>query len=104
MIKLRKLPAFEWLVFRDTDPETGRSRIYRDGSVGTRFTYYWIVSLEFWNANGHLDDQHISGDFPPEVRKLLAEDMESHFEYRGTLQTFLPQIAKHGFLYVGDMP
>lgn len=89
----------EWIVFRDVDPETGGFQTFEN----TTCTYYWFVQKKFWEAMGFISDQHITHELPKAVQEKVWEDMESHFEYEGSVEEALSFFAENGMVYYGDV-
>jgi len=93
-----KIPKFKWFVWKDSDPETGGVKSYN----GKRYTYYWITPVEYYVQNGCISDSHLTRKLPEEAVRIMAEDMESHFEFHGTPSSLMDILAPLGFVYMGE--
>lgn len=62
-------------------------------------SYVGIVSKEFWEENGCLDDQHLTEELEQQnlMHPNLFEVCESTFEYEGDLVTLQNELLGMGY-------
>jgi hypothetical protein len=70
---------------------------YFQASYGENGAAFMIVSKEFWDQNGHLDDSHIAEQLGDLLPKGFYEMCESMFETDLPVKTATNLLLKAGF-------